>query len=545
MEAVETKMEQSKLGKNQEKFMSTSTKSLESGSKTGAPRVYNNYIGGRWVKAENGETFTSHNPAKLSEAIGHFAASTPNDVKKAVDAAHNALPEWKHTPAPYRAEILLKAAHLLETRKEELATNMTQEMGKVLKEARGDVQEAIDMAKYMAGEGRRLAGVTVPSELQDKFAMAIRQPIGVVGLITPWNFPIAIPSWKLFPALVAGNTVVLKPATDTPLCALMLVEILVEAGLPPGVLNFITGSGSKVGMALVEDPRVRAISLTGSTEVGRKVAGRCGELMKKISCELGGKNAICVMDDADLDLAVDGALWGAFGTSGQRCTAASRIVVHKSRYKEFCDAFVARTKQLKVGNGLSSDVQVGPVINKSQLTSINEYVEIGKKEGAKLLFGGKILSDGELAEGCFHEPTIFGDVKPNMRIAQEEIFGPVTAIIPVENFEECIEVANGTEFGLSLSMYTRDVNRAFKSMEELESGIVYINAPTIGAEIQLPFGGVKQTGNGHREAGQTAIEQFTEWKAIYVDYSGRLQKAQIDHFAQGSSEQNKERKIAP
>jgi aldehyde dehydrogenase (NAD+) len=397
-----------------------------------------------------------------------------------------------------------------------------------LKEARGDVQEAIDMAKFMAGEGRRLVGQTVPSELPNKFAMAIRQPIGVVGLITPWNFPVAIPSWKMFPALVAGNTVVFKPATDTPLCALMLVEVMIEAGLPPGVLNFITGSGGKVGMALVEDPRVRMISITGSTDVGKRVAGRCGELMKKISCELGGKNAICVMEDADLELAVEGALWGGFGTAGQRCTAASRVIVHQDRYKQFVEMFVKRTRELKIGNGLDPDVQLGPVVNKSQLHSVNEYVHIGKQEGATLLHGGHILSDGEYANGCFHEPTIFGDVKPNMRIAQEEIFGPVVSVISVKNFEEAIEVANGTEYGLSLSMYTRDVNRAFKAIEELESGIVYINAPTIGAEIQLPFGGVKQTGNGHREAGSTAIDQFTEWKSIYIDYSGHLQKAQID-----------------
>lgn len=514
--------------------MSTSTKSMESTqSKTGAPRVYNNYIGGKWVKAESGETFTSVNPARTSEIIGHFASSSPADVKAAIDAAENALPMWRRTPAPHRAEMLLKAAHLLETRKEELASTMVREMGKVLKEARGDVQEAIDMAKFMAGEGRRLMGQTVPSELTDKFAMAIRQPIGVVGLITPWNFPIAIPSWKLFPALVAGNTVVFKPATDTPLCALMLVEILIEAGFPAGVINFVTGAGGKVGMAIVEDPRVRAISLTGSTDVGRRVAGRCGELMKRVSCELGGKNAVCVMDDADIELALEGALWGAFGTAGQRCTAASRIIIHESRYKEFADKFVERTKNLKLGYGLDPEVQVGPVINRGQLSSINEYVEIGKKEGAKLLCGGKILTEGEFAEGCFHEPTVFGDVKPGMRIAQEEIFGPVTALIKVKDFEEMIEVANGTEYGLSLSMYTQDVNRAFKAMEELESGIVYINAPTIGAEIQLPFGGIKQTGNGHREAGTTAVDQFTEWKAIYVDYSGRLQKAQIDNYSQG------------
>jgi aldehyde dehydrogenase (NAD+) len=522
--------------------MSTSTQSLETKGKTETPRVYNNYIGGRWVKAEKEETFPSTNPANVKEIIGHFASSTANDVKKAIDAAAEALPAWRKVPAPHRADILYKAAHLLETRKEELAKNMVREMGKVIKEARGDVQEAIDMAKFMAGEGRRLMGSTVPSELPNKFAMSIRQPIGVVGLITPWNFPIAIPSWKIFPALVAGNTIVFKPASDTPLCAVMLVEILIEAGLPAGVLNLVTGEGSKVGMAIVEDPRVRAISITGSTAVGKKVAGRCGELMKRISCELGGKNAICVMDDADIELAVEGALWGGFGTAGQRCTAASRVIIHKDRYKEFAEKFVARTKSLKLGDGLDPDVQVGPVVSKAQLASVHEYVEIGKNEGATLLHGGNILTENGMSEGCFHEPTIFGDAKPNMRISQEEIFGPVVTLIQVDSFEEAIEVANGTDYGLSLSMYTKDVNRAFAAIEELESGIVYINAPTIGAEIQLPFGGIKQTGNGHREAGTTAIDQFTEWKSVYIDYSGRLQKAQIDNHP---GQKNNEEKIAP
>ncbi|MBI4533552.1 MAG: aldehyde dehydrogenase family protein, partial [Candidatus Melainabacteria bacterium] len=411
-----------------------------------------NYIGGRWIKAAGGETFPSINPADITEVIGHFALSTAQDITSAVDAAYKAFPAWKHTPAPHRAEILLKAAHLLETRKEELATIMVHEMGKVIKEARGDVQEAIDMAKYMAGEGRRLFGHTTTSELPNKFAMAVRQPIGVVGVITPWNFPIAIPSWKIFPALVSGNTIVFKPATDTPLCALKFVEVLIEAGLPPGVLNFVTGSGSKAGMALVEDPRIRGISITGSCEVGRRVAGRCGELMKRISCELGGKNAICVMEDADMDLVIEGALWGAFGTTGQRCTATSRVIVHKSRYKEFLERFVERTKKLVLGFGLDPQVEVGPVVSKSQLKSINEYVAIGQKEGAKLLCGGKIKEDGEFAKGCFHEPTIFADVKPDMRIAQEEIFGPVVSVIPVNDFEQAIEVANGTNFGLSLSM---------------------------------------------------------------------------------------------
>ncbi|MBX9685152.1 MAG: aldehyde dehydrogenase family protein [Candidatus Obscuribacterales bacterium] len=517
--------------------MSTKTESREkTEGKQGAVQTYQNFINGKWVKAKSGQTFTSYSPANLDEAIGHFALSGPEDVKAAVDAAEKALTEWRRTPAPTRAEMLYKAATLLETRKEDLARVMTREMGKVIKEARGDVQEAIDMAKYMAGEGRRLFGATVPSEMPNKFAMSVRAPIGVVGIITPWNFPVAIPSWKIFPALVAGNTVVFKPATDTPLCGLMFIEILNEAGFPPGVINMITGGGGSCGMAIVEDPRVRAISITGSTQVGRQVAGRCGELMKRISCELGGKNAICVMEDADLDLVIEGALWGSFGTAGQRCTATSRIIVHSKKYKEFCERFAERVKSLKLGNGLDPEVEVGPVVSKSQLESVHNYVEIGKKEGAKLIAGGNILTEGDFGKGCFHEPTVFCDVKTDMRSAQEEIFGPVTCIIEVKSFEEALKVANGTDYGLSLSMYTQDVNRAFMAMQELESGIVYINAPTIGAEIQLPFGGVKQTGNGHREAGTAAIDQFTEWKSIYVDYSGRLQKAQIDAYENADKE---------
>jgi aldehyde dehydrogenase (NAD+) len=358
--------------------------------------------------------------------------------------------------------------------------------------------------------------------------MTVRAPIGIVGLITPWNFPIAIPSWKTFPALLCGNTVVFKPATDTPLCALMLVKAFEDAGLPPGVLNFVTGSGSEVGSPLVEHPDVRMISVTGSSAVGRRIAGRCGELMKRVSCELGGKNAICVMEDANIELAVEGALWGAFGTAGQRCTAASRIIVHRKVYKDFLDAFTARTKALRLGNGLDPNVDVGPVINKEQLKQIHKYVEIGVEEGARLVCGGNIAKGNGLENGHFLEPTIFADAKPDMRISQEEIFGPVTTVIPINDYEEAIEVANGTQYGLSLSMYTQDINRAFRAMDDLESGIVYINAPTIGAEIHLPFGGIKQTGNGHREAGITAIDQYSEWKSIFVDYSGHLQKAQID-----------------
>lgn len=384
------------------------------------------------------------------------------------------------------------------------------------------------MADYISGEGRRMFGETVPSELRDKFAMMVRQPIGVVGLITPWNFPIAIPTWKIFPALVTGNTIVFKPAEDTPAAATALVRLFEDAGLPPGALNLVTGYGPEAGAPIVEDSRIRMISFTGSSTVGREIAAKAGRDLKKTMLELGGKNPMIVMPDADLDLALEGALWGAFGTTGQRCTATSRIVLHRDIADEFTSRFMQQAKSLKVGYGLESGVQVGPLINGQQLQTVEEYVEIGKQEGAKLLLGGKRLTGGAYDDGYFYAPTIFSDVNYRMRIAQEEIFGPVVALMPVSSYEEAIQVANSTQYGLSSSIYTRDVNLAFRAMRDMEAGISYVNAPTIGAEIQLPFGGVKATGNGHREAGTSAIKEFTEPKAIYVDYSGRLQRAQID-----------------
>ena len=492
------------------------------------PKVYGNLIAGKWVQAHSGETFTSVNPADTKESIGIFARSDKTDVVAAVDSARAAFPAWSGTPVPARAEIILKTASILESRKEELASLMTREMGKVLEEARGDVQEAIDMAKYIAGEGRRFFGETVPSELRDKFAMLIRQPFGVVGLITPWNFPMAIPSWKTFPALVSGNTVILKPAEDTPACAAAFTQALMDAGLPAGVFNLVTGYGEEAGQPLVEDERVKMISFTGSAAVGRDVASRAGRHLKKVSLELGGKNPIVIMDDADLELALEGALWGAFGTSGQRCTAASRLIVHRGVVDEFTRRLIDRASQLRIGNGLEPTVQMGPVINREQLEKIHSYTEIGVNEGAKLLLGGKILSEPPYDRGFYYTPTIFGDANYRMRIAQEEIFGPTTVIMPVSDYDEAIRVANSVEFGLSSSIYTRDVNQAFHAIHDLEAGITYVNAPTIGAEIQLPFGGIKGTGNGHREAGTSAIREFTELKSVYIDYSGKLQRAQID-----------------
>ncbi|HLA77119.1 MAG TPA: aldehyde dehydrogenase family protein [Vicinamibacteria bacterium] len=490
--------------------------------------VYGNYIGGEWRPAASGKTFENRNPADTSDLVGRFADSGPADLEQAVDAARQAFPRWRALPAPKRGEILYRAAELLVRRKEELSRDMTREMGKVLAETRGDVQEAIDMTYYMAGEGRRQFGQTTPSEMPNKFQMSVRQPVGIAGLITPWNFPMAIPSWKMMPALILGNTVVVKPATDTPLSVVNLVRVLEEAGLPKGVVNMVTGSGSAVGSPLMHHAEVRIVSFTGSTAIGRKVSEACAPAFKHCHLEMGGKNIIMVMDDADLELAVDGALWGGFGTTGQRCTAASRVAVHKRVYREFTERFVARAKTLSVGNGLTPGVTMGPCVNQSQLETVESYVAIGKGEGATLLAGGHRLASGDLARGFFHEPTIFGDCAPGMRVAREEIFGPVVSVLPVGSLDEAIEVGNSVEYGLSASIYTRDVNQAFRAMRDMDTGIFYVNAPTIGAETHLPFGGTKNTGNGHREACVQALDVFSEWKSIYIDFSGSLQRAQID-----------------
>ncbi len=495
------------------------------------PEKYKNYIGGRWVKPASGEYLENRNPADTRELIGLFPASSARDVETAVEAAAAALPKWRATPAPKRAEILYRLGQLLMERKEEYSRAMTREMGKVLKEARGDVQEAIDMTFYTAGEGRRLQGYTTPSELPNKMAMCVRQPIGVCSLITPWNFPMAIPSWKMMPALICGNTLVIKPAEDTPLSTIHLVQAAEEAGIPRGVINIVMGAGEDAGAPLTTHPGVRLVSFTGSTETGRLVAIEAARNDKICSLEMGGKNVIMVMDDADLDLAVEGTVWGAFGTSGQRCTASSRIVVHQSVYRQFVDKLTEKTRGLRVGNGLRSNVDVGPVINQQALDKILSYIEIGQNEdGAKLHLGGSRLTDGELRHGYFVEPTIFTDVRPNMRIAQEEIFGPVVSIIPCRDLDEAIEIGNGVKYGLSSSIFTRDVNRAMTAMERMETGIFYVNSSTIGAEVHLPFGGTKATGNGHREGAMiSSLDIFSEWKSIYIDYSGTLQKAQIDN----------------
>jgi acyl-CoA reductase-like NAD-dependent aldehyde dehydrogenase len=484
-----------------------------------------NYIGGQWVPARAGRTLEDRNPADFTDLLGEVARSDADDVAAAVDAAKGAYADWKATPMPRRGDHLLRIGLALEREKDALARLMTREMGKTLKEARGDVQEGIDFAFFMAGQSRAPVGDTVPSELPRKVSLTLRHPIGIVGLITPWNFPIAIPTWKLWPALLAGNCVILKAAEETPLCAQRLVELVADAGVPSGVVNLVQGTGEEAGAALVTHPDVRAISFTGSLETGKVIAVECGRQMKRYSMELGSKNVTIVMPDADLDLAVEGIAWGAFATSGQRCTATSRIV---SLHPRLTDALVEKVHTYKVGPGSDETVDLAPLISRTQRDRVLEYVRVGvEDDGARLLTGGHVLDTGELANGNYIAPAVFGDATPGMRIAQEEIFGPVTAVIPATDLDEAIAAANATQFGLSASIYTNDMTAAMRAVTELEFGIVYVNAPTIGAEVQLPFGGMKSTGNGFREAGPHALDEFSEWKAVSIDFSHRLQKAQF------------------
>jgi alpha-ketoglutaric semialdehyde dehydrogenase len=492
-------------------------------------REFKNYIGGEWVASSTGKTFERRNPADQRDLVGVFQDSGADDVNAAVAAAKAAYPAWKKVPAPRRGEILLRAAELLLARKDRYSRDLTREMGKPLFEAGGDIVEAIGMAQYAGSEGRRMHGVTTPSELPNKFQLSMRQPIGVVGMITPWNFPMAIASWKMLPALVCGNTVVIKPGEDASISTFNLVECLVEAGLPPGVVNIVTGFGPSAGQPLVEHPDVPVVSFTGSTEVGRLVYELGARQIKRVSLEMGGKNPLIVMPDADLDLVMQGVVWAAFGTTGQRCTATSRLIVHRDVAGQLVERIVERARSLRVGNGLHADTEMGPLVNADQLKRVLGYIEIGKGEGAQLRCGGAQLTAGDHAHGFFVQPTVFTGVTREMRIAREEIFGPVLSVIEVGSLDEALSVANEVAYGLSSSIYTRDINSALQAMHELEAGIVYINAPTIGAEIHLPFGGVKATGNGHREAGPTMLDVFSEWKSVYIDYSGALQRAQIDN----------------
>jgi aldehyde dehydrogenase (NAD+) len=492
-------------------------------------RTFQNFIAGAWVAPSTGKHFDNTNPADTTDVIGKFPLSGAEDVARAVASAKQGFERWKRTPAPARGDVLRRVGEIMIARKEELADLMTREMGKPLQETRGDVQEGIDTAFYAATEGRRLFGHTVPSELRDKWAMSFRRPIGVAGIITPFNFPLAIPTWKMFPALVCGNAIVFKPAEDVPHTGHVFVEILLEAGLPPEVIQLVHGDGV-VGAAIVEHPDVALVSFTGSTETGSKVGEACGRTHKRLSLEMGGKNAQIVMNDAKLDLALDGVLWGAFGTTGQRCTATSRLILQEGIHDEFVAMLVDRAKKLTLGDGRVAGTDVGPVIHADSIAKIERYVEIGLSEGATLTLGGKRATGKGLQKGFFFEPTIFTGVKAGSRVEQEEIFGPVLSVIKVADADEAFRVNNGVKYGLSSSLYTQDVNLAFRALTELDNGITYINAPTIGAEAHLPFGGVKQTGNGHREGGWEVYEFYSETKVGYVDFSGTLQRAQIDNY---------------
>jgi alpha-ketoglutaric semialdehyde dehydrogenase len=488
---------------------------------------FNNFINGRWIPAISGETFENRNPANQKDKIGDFALSGTDDLDAAVNAASEAFKFWKQVPAPRRGDMLRKAGDIFTRRKDELARIMTREMGKPIFETRGDIQEAIDTAYYAASETRRLFGYNTPSELPNKMNLSFRVPVGVCGIITAWNFPIAVPSWKILPALACGNTVIFKPSSEAPHSGVIFAEILEEAGIPAGGFNLLLGRG-EIGEHMAHHPGVHLIAFTGSTKVGKKLGGICGELNKKVSLEMGGKNPQIVMPDADIAMAIEGVLWGAFGTTGQRCTATSRLILHKDIYDAFLNQLVEKVKNLRVGPGLDAETEMGPVIRSAQIETIDRYVEIAIREGARLLCGGQRVVDGKLAAGNFYKPTILADVKPDHRIFQEEIFGPVLAVSKAESFEHSISLANDCRYGLSSSIYTADAAQAFSAMRDIEAGITYINAPTIGAEAHMPFGGIKGTGNGYREGGWTVFDIFTEWKTVYVDYSGRLQKAQID-----------------
>lgn len=491
-------------------------------------QTFQNYIGGKWVPARSGKTFENLNPA-TGDKLGTFPDSGAEDLDDAVKAASGAMRMWQLTPAPKRGEMLYKLGQLIAEKKEMLAQAATREMGKILIETRGDVQEGVDMAYLAAGEGRRMYGVTTPSEMPNKWAMSVRVPIGVVGVITAWNFPFAVPTWKIFPALLAGNTVVFKPSEETPEMGYHLAKLFEEIGLPAGVFNVVHGNGKNVGWPMVQHPGVDVVSFTGSNAVGAQIATEGARLGKRVSLEMGGKNGVIVLDDADVSLAANAVAWGAFGTTGQRCTATSRVIVHERVHDELVKLVVQRAQALKLGDGLKDGVEMGPLVNDKQMQRVSGYMKVAAEEGATIATGGARASGGGLDKGHFFQPTVLTGVQAKMRVAQEEIFGPVVGFVKVKSLEEAIAVNNETPFGLSSSIFTSNVNAAFTAMRDLTTGIVYVNHGTTGAETHLPFGGTRGTGNGHREAGHTMLDAFTEWKSLYVDFSGKVQRAQIDN----------------
>lgn len=485
-----------------------------------------NFIGGRWVESRATKFLERRNPANTDEIVATVPLSTRDEMREAISAARTAFPAWRDTPAPERGKILFRAVRIMEERKDELARTLTREEGKALPDALGEVQRGINILEFMAGEARRLGGENYPSELRKNFAYSVKVPLGVVGAVTPWNFPFCIPVWKIAPALVAGNTCVLKPAELTPLCALRIAEIFAQAGLPPGVLNVVFGAGDEVGDELVQSPHVRAISFTGSTEIGRQIYANGARRMQKIQCEMGGKNPVVILADADLALATQSVLFGAFASTGQRCTATSRVIIERNVADKFAAMLVERASAFKVGDGLESGVQMGPSVDETQMNSVLKYIEVGKTEGA-LILGGHRLTGGAFDKGHFIEPTIFDHVPARARIAQEEIFGPVLSIIRVNDFDEALEAANSCRYGLASSIYTNDASRIFEFIDRIETGITHVNSPTVGGEAHVPFGGIKDTGVGPREVGRTALDFYTELKTVYIDYTGRKRESSL------------------
>jgi len=493
---------------------------------TTAAQICCNFINGRWVESRSGRTTERRNPANLDEVIGLAPLSTREETREAIAAARAAFAAWRDTPAPMRGRVIAKAAILMEQQKEELGRILTREEGKTLKDSIGEVQKSINILEFMAGESRRIGGETLPSELPKNFAYTIKQPLGVVAAITPWNFPVSIPVWKIAPALIAGNTVIFKPATLTPFTGAKVVEIFEQAGVPAGVLNMVVGSGGEVGDELLQHPDVRAVSFTGSNEVGSELYAQGARRMKKCQCEMGGKNPLVILADADVPLAVESTVFGAFASTGQRCTATSRVVVEEKVVDQFVAMLVERARKFKVGNGLESGVDMGPAVDEAQMKTDLRYIEIGKKE-AKLLLGGERLTGPVHDRGYFVAPTIFDQVKWDSHIAQDEIFGPVLSVIRVRDFEEALRVANSVRYGLSSSIYTNDASKIFEFIDRIETGITHINSPTVGGEAQLPFGGMKATGVGIREMGRVAIDFYTELKTVYIDYTGRKRETTI------------------
>ncbi|MGI8638913.1 MAG: aldehyde dehydrogenase family protein [Pyrinomonadaceae bacterium] len=489
--------------------------------------IYRNFINGEWIESASEKTTRNVNPANIKDIIGTIKLSTRDEARKAVESAYNAFKAWKNTPAPTRGRIVMKAARLLEDNKEELAQILTREEGKTIGESRGELQRSINVAEFCAGEARRLNGETIQSELPANFAYTIKQPHGVVALITPWNFPVAIPVWKIAPALVAGNTIVLKPAEATPATAVRIVEIFEEAGVPPGVLNLILGEGSEVGEEIAGHAAVKAVSFTGSTEIGIKLYEQVARRGAKVQCEMGGKNPVVVMEDCDMDLAIESTAQGAFGSTGQRCTATSRAVVIDKIADEFVEKIIARAKSMRIGDGANSETEMGPSVDEKQFKTVLKYIDIGREDGANLLCGGKRAEGDGLENGYFIEPTVFDSVTPDMRIAREEIFGPVLSVLRVKDFDEAMQVANDCDYGLSSSIFTNDASRIFRFIDEIETGMTHINSPTTGGEAHIPFGGVKMTGIGAREQGSTALDFYTELKVVYVDYTGRKREGNL------------------